>query len=95
MSVRDITATTVLAALRRGASTRDELAAGLQVLSSSRWLTDALTELGVVKDEHGRLSAPIPRIKPCRACGLKPWDAPGLEPGEFVCTCNVPFEEEN
>lgn len=24
---------------------------------------------------------------PCPDCGLKPWDADDLEPGEYVCTC--------
>lgn len=57
MSVRDITADTVLAAIAAGASTRDDLAQRFQVLSSSRFLTDALTELGAVEDENGRLTA--------------------------------------
>jgi hypothetical protein len=94
VSVRDITADAVFAAIAAGCSTCDDLAARFQVLSSSRFLTDALREFGVVEDERGHLSAPIPRIRPCRTCGLKPWDAPDLEPGEFVCTCNTPIDEE-
>ncbi|GGN39134.1 hypothetical protein FHR83_006786 [Actinoplanes campanulatus] len=90
MSARDITADTVLAAIAAGASTRTDLAARFQVLSTSRFLTDALAELGVVEDAHGRLSAPA---LPCPTCGLRPWDAPDLTPGEFVCTCNDTFEE--
>ncbi|BAL87221.1 hypothetical protein AMIS_20010 [Actinoplanes missouriensis 431] len=31
---------------------------------------------------------------PCGTCGLKSWDAPDLEPGEFVCACNEPIDEE-
>jgi hypothetical protein len=31
----------------------------------------------------------------CPVCGLKPWDAADLTPGEFVCTCNDPINEEN
>jgi hypothetical protein len=93
VSVRDITADTVLAAIATGASTRDDLAQRFEVLSSSRFLTDALRDLGAVEDERGHLSAPIPRIRHCRTCGLKPWDAPDLEPGEFVCTCNTPIDD--
>lgn len=88
MSVRDITADTVLAAIAAGVSTRDDLAARFEVLSSSRWLTDALTELGLVEDQYGRLSAPVLQLRACRTCGLRPFDAPDLMPGEFVCTCN-------
>jgi hypothetical protein len=95
VSVRDITADSVLAAIAAGASTRDDLARYFEVLSSSRWLSDALNELGVVVAENGRLSAPVPRIKPCRVCGLKPFDAPDLQPSEFVCTCNDLFDEES
>lgn len=24
----------------------------------------------------------------CAGCGLKTWDAPDLEPGDYVCTCD-------
>jgi hypothetical protein len=48
----------VFAAIAAGAVTRDDLAQRFGVLSSSKWLTDALNELGAVVDEHGRLSAP-------------------------------------
>jgi hypothetical protein len=92
VSVRDITADTVLAAIAAGASTRDDLAARFRVLSTSHVLTDALRELGAVEDEHGRLAAP--RFEPCPVCKLKAWDAPDLQPGEFVCTCHNPINEE-
>lgn len=58
MSVRDITADTVLKAIAAGASTRGDLAQWFGVLSSSHFLTDALNELGAVEDENGRLTAP-------------------------------------
>lgn len=38
------------------------------------------------EDEH----AP----SPCATCGLKTWDAPDLEPGDFVCTCGRPFDPD-
>ncbi len=103
MGFRDISAATVLAALRAGACTLGDLAQRFEVLSSSRFLADALTELGragmVLQYDDGRLVPNAARhtiyeVPQCQACGLKPFDAPDLQPGEFVCTCNTPFEEE-
>lgn len=30
----------------------------------------------------------------CAGCGLKTWDAPNLEPGDDVCTCGRPLDED-
>jgi hypothetical protein len=96
VSVRDITVDTVLAAIAAGCSTRADLAQRFGVLTSSKWLTDALHELGAVEDENGRLTSPgvQPTFGTCPGCGLKQWDASDLQPGEDVCVCNDPFGEE-
>lgn len=52
-----------------------------------------VVELCAVEDDRGLLV--IPAMKPCRDCGLKPYDAPDLQPGEMVCTCNWPINEED
>ncbi|WP_433368430.1 hypothetical protein ACQPZX_41550 [Actinoplanes sp. CA-142083] len=31
---------------------------------------------------------------PCASCGLKRWDAQDLQPGDEVCTCDKPFDDE-
>ncbi len=31
---------------------------------------------------------------PCPTCHLKRWDADDLEPGDDVCVCDDPFEED-
>lgn len=88
MSVRDITADTVLGALHAGDRTRLDLADRLGVLSTSRWLSDALAELGVTEDGQGHL-----RSARCSTCRLKFWDAFDLEQGDNVCSCHDDFEE--
>ena len=60
MSVQQITADTVLAAIRSGAHTRADIAEQFGALSTSRYITDALADLagrGLVVDEDGRLTA--------------------------------------
>lgn len=96
MSVRDITADTVLAAIADGCSTRDDLAQRFGVLSSSKWLTDALNELGAVEDEHGRLTAEGQQlaIDVCPGCGHERSTADDQRHGDNVCpTCPPAFEE--
>lgn len=31
----------------------------------------------------------------CPECGLKHCDADELQPGEFVCTCDDPFDDDS
>ena len=31
----------------------------------------------------------------CPSCGLKAWDADDLQPGDYVCTCDAPFTDED
>ncbi|MEU4558438.1 hypothetical protein AB0F72_08610 [Actinoplanes sp. NPDC023936] len=106
MTVSAINRDSVLAVVRTNpqARTVQDVAEAFGVLSTSPTLRAVLEELKalrlLVEDETGGLAAhgeqltiDVPTGR-CPACRRKPWDAPDLNPGEFVCTCNDPIDEE-
>lgn len=103
MTVHDIPDSRTLALLHAGCRTRLDLAAELGVLSSSRFLDESIVRLqkaGLVTVTADGEPAPtyeqpaLDTDQPCPTCRLKRWDAADVQPGDLVCTCNDPFDEE-